>query len=96
MSLNSARPLRALALDQLRRRTSIKWRTYPDDVLPLWVAEMDTPLAEPIVAAVTEAIALGDTPAMRLASAMPRRVPASLSSGGTGASRRTRPRWCRT
>jgi len=61
VSLDPERPLRALTLDQLRRRTSMKWRTYPDDVLPLWVAEMDTPLAEPIVAALTEAIALGDT-----------------------------------
>ncbi|SDO76175.1 cystathione beta-lyase [Streptomyces sp. cf386] len=39
----------------------MKWRTYPDDVLPLWVAEMDVPLAEPIVRAVTDALALGDT-----------------------------------
>jgi cystathionine beta-lyase len=54
-------PLRALTLDQLRRRTSMKWRTYPEDVLPLWVAEMDVPLAEPVVRAVTDALALGDT-----------------------------------
>ncbi|WP_336052633.1 MalY/PatB family protein [Streptomyces sp. CA2R101] len=54
-------PLRRLSLDALRRRTSMKWRTYPDDVLPLWVAEMDVPLAEPVAAAITEAVALGDT-----------------------------------
>ncbi len=54
-------PLRALSLDQLRCRTSMKWRTYPDDVLPLWVAEMDVPLAEPVVRAVTDAVACGDT-----------------------------------
>ncbi|MFD7280496.1 MalY/PatB family protein [Streptomyces sp. NPDC059862] len=54
-------PLRALGLELLRRRTSMKWRTYPDDVLPLWVAEMDVPLAEPVVRAVTDALALGDT-----------------------------------
>ncbi|MFC7550137.1 MalY/PatB family protein [Plantactinospora sp. GCM10030261] len=54
-------PLRALRLDQLRRRTSEKWRHYPPDVLPLWVAEMDVPLAEPVARAVTDAIALGDT-----------------------------------
>ncbi len=54
-------PLNRLTLDQLRLRTSMKWRTYPDDVLPLWVAEMDVPLAEPVVRAVTDAIALGDT-----------------------------------
>ncbi|MEV6961100.1 aminotransferase class I/II-fold pyridoxal phosphate-dependent enzyme [Streptomyces sp. NPDC051207] len=54
-------PLCALGLDDLRRRTSMKWRTYPDDVLPLWVAEMDVPLAEPAVRAVADALALGDT-----------------------------------
>jgi cystathionine beta-lyase len=54
-------PLRALSLDRLRCRTSMKWRTYPEDVLPVWVAEMDVPLAEPVVRAVTDALALGDT-----------------------------------
>jgi cystathionine beta-lyase len=54
-------PLRALSLERLRRRTSMKWRTYPEDVLPLWVAEMDVPLAEPVVRAVREAMELGDT-----------------------------------
>ncbi|GGQ83031.1 MalY/PatB family protein [Streptomyces flaveolus] len=54
-------PLRALTLDRLRRRTSMKWRTHPSDVLPLWVAEMDVPLARPVVRAVTEAMELGDT-----------------------------------
>ncbi|GGZ73590.1 cystathionine beta-lyase [Streptomyces bluensis] len=39
----------------------MKWRTYPEDVLPLWVAEMDVPLAEPVVRAIGEAVALGDT-----------------------------------
>lgn len=54
-------PLQALTLDRLRQRTSMKWRTYPEDVLPLWVAEMDVPLAEPVVRAVTDALHLGDT-----------------------------------
>ncbi|MFF2206123.1 MalY/PatB family protein [Streptomyces sp. NPDC058145] len=54
-------PLRALGLERLRRRTSMKWRTYPEDVLPLWVAEMDVPLAGPVVRALTDALALGDT-----------------------------------
>ncbi|MGW2958567.1 MalY/PatB family protein [Streptomyces sp. NPDC001220] len=54
-------PLRALTLDRLRRRTSMKWRTYPQDVLPVWVAEMDVPLAGPVVRAVTDAMELGDT-----------------------------------
>lgn len=54
-------PLRQLSLAQLRGRTSMKWRSYPEDVLPLWVAEMDVPLAEPVARAVTEAITRGDT-----------------------------------
>ncbi|MEO6083059.1 MAG: pyridoxal phosphate-dependent aminotransferase, partial [Umezawaea sp.] len=49
------------SLDQLRRRTSMKWRAYPEDVLPLWVAEMDVPQAEPVARAICDAVALGDT-----------------------------------
>ncbi|WP_439941575.1 MalY/PatB family protein [Streptomyces sp. BBFR115] len=54
-------PLRVLTPDELRRRTSMKWRTHPADVLPLWVAEMDVPQPEAVVRAVTDALALGDT-----------------------------------
>lgn len=54
-------PLESLSLDQLRNRTSMKWREYPPDVLPLWVAEMDAAPAEPIVRAVHDAMARGDT-----------------------------------
>jgi cystathionine beta-lyase len=56
-----ANPLEELSLEDLRRRTSVKWRTYPEDVLPLWVAEMDVRLAEPIAAALVQAIERGDT-----------------------------------
>jgi cystathionine beta-lyase len=48
-------------LSRLRQRTSEKWRAYPDDVLPLFVAEMDYPLAEPIAAALHAAIDRSDT-----------------------------------
>lgn len=54
-------PLLMPSEQELRRRTSIKWRRFPPDVLPAWVAEMDVPLAEPVVRALTEAIARGDT-----------------------------------
>lgn len=54
-------PLQTLTLDRLRERTSMKWRTYHPDVLPLWVAEMDVPLAEPVVDALHQALAAGDT-----------------------------------
>jgi cystathionine beta-lyase len=54
-------PLTELSLDQLRERRSEKWRGYPPDVLPLWVAEMDTPLAPPIRDALVAAVERGDT-----------------------------------
>lgn len=50
-----------VSLDDLRARTSIKWRAYPDDVLPCFVAEMDVPQAEPVIRAVTDAMRVGDT-----------------------------------
>ncbi len=48
-------------LDLLRRRRSAKWATYPVDVLPAWVAELDVLLAEPIRRALHDAVELGDT-----------------------------------
>ena len=54
-------PLLALSLADLRQRRSLKWRLYGDDVLPLWVAEMDVLSPEPVVRAVSEAMARGDT-----------------------------------
>ncbi len=54
-------PLRELTLEQLQQRTSMKWRYYPQDVLPVWVAEMDVLPAEPVARAITDAVALGDT-----------------------------------
>lgn len=49
------------SLPELRSRTSMKWVGYPADVLPLWVAEMDSTLAEPVAAALLDAIARSDT-----------------------------------
>ncbi|MEW2380071.1 MalY/PatB family protein [Micromonospora sp. NPDC047812] len=54
-------PLTLLTLDELRQRTSVKWRMFPPDVLPLWVAEMDVPLAPPVADALRRAVDLGDT-----------------------------------
>jgi cysteine-S-conjugate beta-lyase len=39
----------------------MKWRNYPADVLPLWVAEMDVDLAPPVEEAIVRAAREGDT-----------------------------------
>lgn len=57
----SVTPLQALSIDELRQRSSTKWRTYPPEILPLFVAETDFALAEPITAALRRAVELGDT-----------------------------------
>jgi cystathionine beta-lyase len=55
-------PLEQLTERELRaQRTSVKWRAFPPDVLPLWVAEQDSVLAEPVVRAVRDAMARSDT-----------------------------------
>lgn len=51
----------ALPLAELRERSSEKWREYPADVLPLFVAETDFPLAPAITTALQRAIDVGDT-----------------------------------
>jgi cysteine-S-conjugate beta-lyase len=48
------------SLDALRQRKSAKWRTYPPDVLPAFVAELDFDLAAPVVEAANAALAIGD------------------------------------
>ncbi|GAA4356271.1 MalY/PatB family protein [Microbacterium rhizosphaerae] len=57
----TAAPLQALPIDELRQRSSTKWRRYPADVLPLFVAETDFPLAPAITARLARAVELGDT-----------------------------------
>jgi len=54
-------PLEELTLQQLRLRTSMKWRGHPNDVLPLWVAEMDVKLAPSVAEALRRTIDNGDT-----------------------------------
>ncbi len=48
-------------LAALRRRTSVKWRVHPDDVLPLPVAETDFALAPAVQAALRAAVESSDT-----------------------------------
>jgi cystathionine beta-lyase len=50
-----------LSVDELRRRRSVKWRFKEPDVLPLWVAEMDVHLAEPVRHALAELVERSDT-----------------------------------
>jgi cysteine-S-conjugate beta-lyase len=45
-----------LSLAALQARRSEKWRAFPPDVLPAFVAEMDFPLAEPLKRALHDAI----------------------------------------
>lgn len=50
------------ACDQslLRARTGEKWTRFPEAVLPLWVADMDFPVAEPIRRRLQRALDIGD------------------------------------
>lgn len=55
-------PILGVPLAELRRdHTSVKWRLFPDDVLPLWVAEMDAAPCPAVVEAVSRAMGRGDT-----------------------------------
>ena len=47
-------------LERLRQRRSAKWQTYPPDVLPLPVAEMDFGLAPAVSAALGDAVRRSD------------------------------------
>ena len=48
--------LHRLTPEQLRARRTQKWSFYPPDILPMWVAEMDYPLAPPVAAALRRAV----------------------------------------
>jgi len=43
-------------LAALRRRRTVKWTLHPPDVLAAWVAEMDFTVAEPVRAAILDAV----------------------------------------
>ena len=53
--------IEAEPLEILRRRTSVKWTEYPPEVLPLFVAEMDYPLAPGLSRVLHERIAASDS-----------------------------------
>jgi len=52
--------LDALDVSVLEGRRSEKWGTYPKGILPLWVAEMDFPLAAPVDAVLRDMLDRGD------------------------------------
>ena len=56
-----ANPLTDVPYERLRTRTSIKWQHFAPDVLPMWVAEMDVDLADPIREALEKALRDSDT-----------------------------------
>ena len=45
---------------ELRRRSGRKWRHFPEDVLPAWIADMDFEPAPVIAAAIDDGLRLGD------------------------------------
>ncbi len=51
-----ASPFESLTVEDLRRRGSAKWNHFDQDVLALWIAEMDFPTAPPIVRAIHDAV----------------------------------------
>ena len=76
-----------VSLAALRRRSSGKCRTYPSDVLPAWVAEMDFTLTEPIAHALRSAVDNSDT-GYRWADGVPAALADSRAPNGTGRSTR--------
>jgi len=52
--------LDGLTMESLAGRRGEKWSTYPAEVLPAWVAEMDFPVAEPIHRVLTSMVASHD------------------------------------
>ena len=52
--------LEAMSLAEMRTHRSEKWRGFPSDVLPLFVAEMDFPIAKPIQDILIEMVSHSD------------------------------------
>lgn len=54
-------PILSVPLAELRERSSLKWRAFDEDVLPMWVAEMDVQLPPQVRQVVLDAVNRGDT-----------------------------------
>lgn len=63
-------PCQDIALERLTARSGAKWKYFPGDVLPLWVAEMDFRLAAPVKRAIIARLEQDD-----LGYGMPNGVP---------------------
>jgi len=59
------------SLSELRKRRSAKWRSFPEDVLPLPVAEMDFPIAKPIREVLIDMVKRSDTGYSGIAPELP-------------------------
>lgn len=57
---NPPAALDGLEPGMLRARSGEKWRLYGEDVLPLWVADMDFPQPEPVRRVLQRALDVGD------------------------------------
>ncbi len=53
-------PYDDVSLEALQARPGAKWQFFPADVLPLWVAEMDFPIADSIKAAIDANLTAND------------------------------------
>lgn len=56
----SSHPFDTISLDSLRKRSGVKWSRYPADTIPLWIAEMDFPVAPAITEALQQRLAASD------------------------------------
>ncbi len=54
MTDTAAHPYESVSPATLRHADSVKWTLYGEDVLPMWVADMDYPVAGPILAALQD------------------------------------------
>lgn len=59
MTDTARNPRDTLDVSALRHPDSLKWTLYPEDVIPMWVADMDFPVAPPIMKALHERLDQG-------------------------------------
>ncbi len=55
----STNPRDQLSVSKLRHPNSFKWNLFEEDVIPMWIADMDFPVAPPIVEALLQRLTHG-------------------------------------